>query len=338
VNTEVFSIENIDKIRWNRMAKFKSSIWQTFEWAMLNKTVNNEPLFIVVENNEEWLGGWMFFYNHIKILPSFLSGRIYIPSEPLIMDERRIQDVYKGLWYEIERMKPIELSWLNYVGSRFNNREVLMTQGFDRIVEYGSHILNLLKSEEELWRGVHGKHRNVIRKAERDSIIVEESEDVKAYHTLSAETYKRSNGRGPSYKGLQAAYDCLGPTGMCRLFTIKKDGNLISGAFMLVFGSRVTYWHGATCESPPTGASNLLQWEMIKKFKSEGYEWYDFGGASLNTDPESKSRGINRFKEQFGGSLEKFYGGYKIYSPIRIAILNKLISPIIKIFKTFMNS
>lgn len=334
MNIKVYNIKTINKTKWDKIAIEKSIVCQTYEWALANRGVFNEPLFIVLEDNNEWVGGWMVFHNGVRILPFFLKT-INIPSEPLIIDEAKSKIIVDELWEEIERRKPVSVTWLSYVNSRWKDKQFLKDKGFDEIVEYGSHILDLNRSEQELWKDMHGKHRNVIRKAEKENIIIEESKDIESYYYLSEETYRRSRGQAPSYKTLRWIYNYLNPAGICRIFFARQGDKFVSGAFMLHCGSKVTYWHGATCDNPPTGASNLLHWEMIKKFKSEGYKWYDFGGASLTTDAESKSRGITRFKERFGGDLEIFWGGYKIYSTLRKELLDKVIYPSLMLFKYF---
>ena len=326
MRVEIFNLNTLNKIKWDKMAIEESNVCQTYEWAAANYSLNSKPLFLVVfDDNNNWQGGWLIFESKI---PFFRT--INIPSEPLIFSEKK-EVVLDLLWNEIERRKPIYVNWLSYATSKWKDKQFLKDKGFNEIVKYGSHILDLNNSEEELWRNIHGKHRNVIRKATKERIIVGESKDIESYYYLSQETYKRSQARGPTYKSLSQVYSFLNPLGMCRVFFAKKGDKLVAGAFMLLCGSRVIYWHGATCNNPPTGASNLLHWEMIKKFKSEDYRWYDFGGASLNT--EGKGRDITRFKERFGGKLEIFYGGYKIYSPLRKKLLDKIVYPLLMVSK-----
>lgn len=334
MNTRVYNIKTIDQAKWNKIAIEKNNVCQTYEWALANRSIFNEPLFIVVGDNNNWVGGWMFFYKRIRILPSFFTRTIDIPSEPLIIDETNGETIVDMLWQEVGRRKPIYITWLNYANSRWKDKQFLEGKGFNEIIKYGSHILDLSRSEEELWGGMHSKHRNVIRKAEKEGIIVEESSNTKNYYYLSEETYKRSRGKGPEYQTLKRVYDYLNPIGMCKVFFAKQGDKLISGAFMLICGKKVTYWHGATCDDPPTGASNLLHWEMLKRFKNENYRWYDFGGAYLGRE-EGKGKNISRFKERFGGNLEVFYGGYKIYSPLRKELLDKIVRQLLTVPKYF---
>lgn len=334
MRVEILNLNTINKIKWDKIAIGKSNVCQTYEWALANHSLTNEPLFLVVlGDNNNWQGGWLIFESKI---PFFRT--INISSEPLIFSEIKKEVTLNLLWNRIKQRKPIYVNWLSYANSKWKDKQFLKDKGFNDIVKYGSHILDLNKSEKELLKNIHGKHRNVIRKAEKEGIMIEKSNDIENYYCLSEETYKRSEGKGPTYIVLKRVYDCLNPSGMCRIFFAKKNNKLVAGAFMLFCGSKVIYWHGATCNNPPTGASNLLHWEMIRRFKSEGYRWYDFGGAYLSI--EGKGRDITRFKERFGGNLEIFYGGYKIYSPLRKELLDKIVRPLligpkyfIKLFK-----
>lgn len=331
MNTILHNLETIDKVRWNKMAIEESVACQTYEWALANNSTTNEPLFMVASDKGEWVGGWLIFEHRIPLFSS-----INIPSEPLIVDETMIKVIIDELWKEIEHNKPIYVNWLSYANSKWKDQQFLEEKGFSEIIKYGSHILDIGKTEEELWRELNKKHRNVIRKAEKMDIVTEESNDIKNYYLLSEESYNKLGGKGPSYDSLKRIYTHLNPKGMCRVFFAKKDDKIVAGAFMLVCGNRITYLHGATCKNPPTGAANFLHWRMIQLFKAEGFRLYDFGGASLNVEKDTKGRGITRFKERFGGELEIFYGGYKVYSPIRKKLLEKLLEPSFNIALKFV--
>ena len=331
MNTIVYNLETIDKARWDKMAIEKSVVCQTYEWALANNSSTNEPLLIVARDKGEWMGGWLIFRHRIPLFPI-----INIPSQPLIIDETRIEVIVGELWKEIEHTKPIYVNWLSYANSKWKDEQFLKKKGFNKIIKYGSHCLDIGKTEEELWGGLNKKHRNVIRKAEKMDIVTEERNDIKNYYLLSEESYKKSGGEGPSYDGLKRIHTHLNPKGMCRVFFAKKDDKIVAGAFMLLCGNRITYLHGAACKNPPTGAANFLHWEMIRLFKAEGFRLYDFGGASLNVAKNTKGRGITRFKERFGGELEIFYGGYKVYSPIREKVLEKILEPSFNIALRFV--
>lgn len=171
---------------------------------------------------------------------------------------------------------------------------------------FGSYVINLKKTEEELWNAIHGKHRNVIRKAINNNIEVKFDENnlEKVYEILEI-TMQRSNLTMGSkdifierLKNLEKKMKVIG---------VYKDKE-IQGVGVFVYNKdRVYYLYGGHVENSYLGAMNYLHWEAIKYFKNLGIEKYDFLGARLNPEKGSKLEGIQRFKSRFGGELEKGY-------------------------------
>jgi len=59
-------------------------------------------------------------------------------------------------------------------------------------------------------------------------------------------------------------------------------------------------------------SNKLMRFETIKYLKEHGYETYDLGGYAKDTQ-DPKLRGINVFKESFGGTIVE---QYNYYSPL----------------------
>jgi hypothetical protein len=68
-------------------------------------------------------------------------------------------------------------------------------------------------------------------------------------------------------------------------------------------GHSAYYMHGGSVAKPVLGASNLLQWEAMRRFREMGVRRYNFFGARLAPQRGSKAEGIRKFKERFGGEL-----------------------------------
>lgn len=356
MRVDIFTIDKLDAAKWNQMA-IKGSVFQTYEWAKIAKSRFTEPLFFVAKDeNGKWIGGFLIFYFRIKYL-SYLANKLIVPSEPIIYEKGREKEIIEILWEEVEkyakRKNIIYIEWMNLVGSRWKDKEFLLKKGFSKVIKYNSYILDINKPIEELWENLHKKHRNAIRKAEKIGVTIEEENNLDTYYTLSKGTYKRSGLLGPSYKDLKAEWDNLNPKGMCHMFFANHDEKTLAAAFMLFYGDKVLYLHGAS-SGRTEGASNLLHWEIIKKAKTEGYKWYDFGGVLLDIKEtfmtqrthasirmqdqdnifsyqNGKREGIDRFKKRFGGEEHLFYSGYKIYSPIRKKMLEKILMPALHI-------
>ena len=67
--------------------------------------------------------------------------------------------------------------------------------------------------------------------------------------------------------------------------------------------------------------------QVKKKLKKEGVQFYDFGGIAKDVSQNQKIEGINRFKIRFGGELQIFYGGFKIFNyaaNMMFTLFNKL--------------
>jgi len=302
---EVFNIHNIDRDKWNCIAIKESNICQTYEWALVSR---KKPLFfVVIDKNDAWIAGWLIFESKLPFLKT-----ISIFSEPIIMVEKEKDIIIDLLWDNIEKRKPIFVEWLDYANSKWGDKNFFINKKFDKIIEYGSYVLDLEKDNQVIWDAIDKKHRNVIRNAEKRGVIIKETTNIKKYYFLSQETYRRSMAAGPSFQAFKKVFDSLGSSNMCRIFFAEKDGKIMAAAFMLLCGEKVTYWHGATSDNSILGSSNLLHWHLIKKFKSKKFKFYDFGGASF--EGEGKVKGINTFKKKFGGDLKIFYGGNKIYS------------------------
>lgn len=154
--------------------------------------------------------------------------------------------------------------------------------------------IDLTKPEEALLEPMSRKHRQYIRKAERDGVTValaQSSGDLDAVYEIYAQTAARA-GFGLHDKGY---YD--------RLFTELGAGNRLyiarvsdrPAAFLwLATAGKTAYelYGGVTDEGQEAKANYSLKWTAIQAVKRDGLAIYDFNGR-LN-------EGVSRFKDGFG--------------------------------------
>lgn len=182
-------------------------------------------------------------------------------------------------------------------------------------IPFGSHVIDLSLSVEELWKNVHTKHRNSIRRAEKNGIIIRtgRAELIDDYTKLDNETWKRSNKNGYGRLFFESIIEGLKRDA---LFVIAYKGDIPqAGACFFVNSYMAYYMYGASADSSELGAANYLHWEMIEKFKENGVQKYSFVGCRIKEDRESKYHGIQRFKERFGGELIQGYMFKLILNP-----------------------
>lgn len=187
---------------------------------------------------------------------------------------------------------------------------------------FGTYIVDLSLTEEELFKKVHSKHRNVIRKAEKDGIIIEESANF--FHdcvSLIQSTLARQNMIVPE----QSSYHYLLSLGKYAEYWIAKDceGNLQGCAILLwTPNSNCYYLYGGSAHCAHNGAMSLLMWRAMLSMKERGVNFFDFFGARVRPLPGSKQEGIQRFKSRFGATMRTGYIFKIPINPVKYYFLN----------------
>lgn len=184
---------------------------------------------------------------------------------------------------------------------------------------YASHIVDLTPSEDTLWENVHSKHRNVIRNARNKGVEVHcggEYADV-AYAMIRA-TFQRSRMAFMSHDAFHRMLQGLGE--YVKVFVAKQGGD-IHGCAVIPFSHHSAYYaYGGSSEHPLSGATNLLQWEAMRRFRDLGVKRYDFCGARIDPEKGSKAAGLIMYKERFGGDLQRGYMWKCNLLPLRAAV------------------
>lgn len=157
-------------------------------------------------------------------------------------------------------------------------------------------ILDLSKSEDELLAQMRQKTRYNIRLAQRHNVNVKcQNSNVKTefeiFWNLIQETNKRDNIRSHSKEHYQKLIEIAG----AELFIAYYQNTPVAVAICIADSDCYYYLHGAsTHKHKNVMAPYLLQWEMIRHAKEQGYKYYDFWGVD-----ERKYPGVTRFKLGF---------------------------------------
>ena len=173
------------------------------------------------------------------------------------------------------------------------------------VAPFGSYIIDLTKEEEILWKNIHSKHKNVIRRALREGVEIksgfeyfDEVYDVIAY-TLEKNKISMEQKEVLKSKILKLKDNFL--------VAGSYHNNQIQSGIIIPFNKIKGYYvYGGSIDRPMLGAHNLLQWEIIKKLKLLNVEKYDFVGARIEPKTD-KLKGIQRFKARFGAIMKQGY-------------------------------
>lgn len=214
----------------------------------------------------------------------------------------------------IEEEKQFLNSVVNYVRKNLNvdflesiNTSIFSTFPDESIYcKFGSYIVDLEKSEENLFSGLHSKHRNVIRKAKKDGLVVlHGNEYLLDCYNLIDETFARQGILAPKIEYIKRLTDLKDNVS----FVVVKLNDKIEGCAIFLWNKKHScyYLHGGSVQNSHGGAMNLLHWETMIRMKENGVKYYDFVGGRINPDEGSRLEGIQRFKSRFGGDFEIGY-------------------------------
>lgn len=189
---------------------------------------------------------------------------------------------------------------------------------------YGTFVIDLTKSEEQLWKELHSNHRNKVRSAMKKGMTVTNGIEYldKAYE-LIRDTFKISKMGFMGYNEFKRLM--LGLNDNVKIFVVKQNEQ-IHGCLVTPFSKYSAYaLHSGKIPAANTGAMNLIRWEAIRHFRELGVQRFDAVGVRINPPKGSKQEGLLMFKQRFGGKLVQGYMWKYGFSPIKYFIYNNII-------------
>jgi len=289
----------------------QTELLQSSAWSLFQKSLNHE-VFLFKSGESQLLA----IKNQIK----FFGSYFYSPRGPknieIIKDIKKTAQENKLIFW---RLEPLAADFVSLAKSQgLTIKKTISLQPEETL------LLDLTKSEVELLADLKQKTRYNIKLAEKKKIEIRagKEEDFKYFWQLMKGTGARDGFRTHTedyYRHL-----LKNTAGKIKLYLASYQGKIIAAAFFSFFSETVTYIHGASSYADRhLMAPYLLQWELIKKAKSLGYQYYDFYGIS-----EHKWPGVTRFKLGFGGFRKKYPGTFDlVFKPGKYA-LYKLIRKI----------
>lgn len=250
--------------------------------------------------------GLIYFFDENRILvctrhKKYIFHSLGLPTEPFVWQTEGVLEEKFFLDAFVECCKKIKN--IDWIGPTAVTALFMDAPTGSINIPFGSHIIDLSQSEEEIWSSFHRKHRSKIRKAEEEGVVVKMGgiNLLVDYELIDKDTWDRSNIKvdfDSVYKKLLQDY-----SDNCYIFMAYYEDEPQGGAIFLANKEMSYYLYGASKNNPLTGSVNYLHWNAIKYFKEKSIKKYSFVGCRINEDVDSKYHGIQRFKEGFGGEL-----------------------------------
>ena len=171
---------------------------------------------------------------------------------------------------------------------------------------YGSYIIDLTNSEDDIWHNIDRIMRQNIKTAIKNGVIIRDcSDDLEAAHKLIVETFQRSKLPFMGYREFNRFVRGLGNNSK---ILIADCNGLPQSYAVFGFSDYCAYAiYAGNIDNQQQGANKLLYWEAIRLFKGLGVQRYDFVGARINPEKGSKQDAINALKRRFGSQLKQGY-------------------------------
>jgi len=308
----IFS-EKVDQDKWNSLVKeLGGNLYHSYQWGEINRTTKKYPLYFQYQDEKNRCIGLalgIVSKPKQKYIGRFFK-KIDFNSNPVILDNN--EDIFKEMVKDIfifcEKKKFLSLRIDSYYSKNSVYAPNESTVKANPRIEF---ILDLKKTEEELWNNMKSSHRRKVKNGIKNdlSFIEDKSVDgVIKLRSLQIESRDRKIEQGDYYEiGRVEDYirmrENLLYKDNAKLFFVKRGEELLSGALFILFNQKVFYLLGGTSSKGfESDASPFLFWNAILHFKKEGFTEFNFGGVPREAEnPSSQSFGLYRFKDGFGG-------------------------------------
>ncbi|GFZ33722.1 hypothetical protein CSC2_42480 [Clostridium zeae] len=189
----------------------------------------------------------------------------------------------------------------------------IFSKGIDVLENRKTVFVDLQQSIEELWTdSVSSKNRNVIRKAEKNGLIVKEIKDMKVFQDVYMSTMTRI-GADDFYYFDDNYFDFMSMNSEYKILGVEYEDTIIAASIFMSFGE---YFHyhlaGSLKEYQKFSPNNIMLYEAMKVGKALGHKFMFLGGGLSNSleDP------LFKFKAAFSKNICNFYIGKRIHDPV----------------------
>jgi peptidoglycan pentaglycine glycine transferase (the first glycine) len=337
------------KLTFRKYTENDRDIWEEFNlsststfltsiyWIEFQKLLGKEiQMYLIISENNSIKG-----LIYIEISRRKIANFGYTPYGPVLSSEIDLIKTYEEIKIFMKKFieeKKLTLFRFDPLLSK-NHLQNLHQIGFKTSLAPAQARdvweIDITLSEMELRSAMSKSTRYNINKTLKSGIEIiqaETLEDVKAFSDLMNETTNRKSFGNFDYEYFKKQFETLNPKGVTRIFLAKYQGKFLAGALINFYKETSYYTHGCSTsdsELQKLRAPYLLQWEIIKFAKAEGYKKYNMWGILPEQNLQLKTQnlkhssmvGVSDFKKSFGGYEVNYVGPLEVYiNPIKYNI------------------
>lgn len=225
------------------------------------------------------------------------------------------------------------------LGQRINNNFTLLKSRHPLFPEW-TQMIDLQKSEEELFKNLHYKTRYNIRLAQKKNVMIKQMDNNQGFEIfikLYFQTCQRQKYHGHNYRYHRTIWKNFHKKIAHILVAFYQD--LPLAAYQLwLYKNRLYYVYGGSSDQYRNlMASNLLMWEAIRFGKIKGARVFDlWGSLSPNYSRDDSWAGFTRFKQGYGGKFVQLIGSYDLIINPFLYNFYSFVYPVRKFFLKFL--
>jgi peptidoglycan pentaglycine glycine transferase (the first glycine) len=314
--THSYTVEHLtDHAVWEQLIlRLSQSLFvQSWEYGKFYEAMGESYLLLVVKDEDEKVVGGSIVlttrarrgsFLYLPYGPWFLSGDAAVKQGVVRALTDFLKPYAKTEGYHFVRISP-------YIEDTPSNRRLYDRAGYRRapmhILAETTWVLDVTMPEDQLLAGMKKNHRNLIRRCQRDGVVVSKKSDSAAldrFNSLFDGVAKRHDFHRFSRSYIQKEWTAFQRQDQIKIWEARlPDGRLDASAIVLYYGNTAVYRHAASANLDkrlPT--AYLLQWHAIVEAKKRGCHWYNFWGiAPPDAARKHPFAGISHFKRGFGG-------------------------------------
>lgn len=186
----------------------------------------------------------------------------------------------------------------------------LDSMGFS-VRERYEFVLDLSRSERQLWSAMKPSHRRKIRKAEKAGVTIADESPARALdlvRRMQLLTSERRTARGEHMERTNSAKfrkmaRTLFSENDFSVFVARLSGRPVSAILVGTGESRAYYvMGGSNGDGLAANASSAMMWHVARQLAERGVRLFNLGGVRRESErPGSAEHGLYRFKRGFGG-------------------------------------
>jgi len=324
MTSDIASHVSIDRYKWQSYADNHEcgTIFHTpYMYDVYYATPNHEPFALFVLDDKGDIQAMLSGYIQV-VKPGLFSGiskRAVLMQSPIYSKS----DALKKLLSHYKRVmghRVVYTEIRNHSDTQ-HVKNLYYGEGF-RFEEHLNILVDLSQSEEDLWKQIHSKRRNEIRKAIKLGVSVSllNSDSLHEAYTILQGVYNRARLPLLSYSFFKHAFDISTKDSGMVAYGAYYGGILIGTMIVLQYKQTIyDLYAGSLSDNYDKNPNDILPWEVFKYSKKKGFKRFDFGGAGKPSVPY----GVRDYKLKFGGDLVN-YGRYNlVHSPVKYIVAEK---------------